>query len=134
MAPKQGAAALLLAATIMVAPPIAYAQTGEQANDQAAPQATQFSEDTLHAFAGAWFQVLEVANKYRLDVGVAADAGDKAEIDRLSELARAEMAAVVEAHPGISVEEYQRVIATANADSAFAARLRGILHVEEQKK
>lgn len=119
-------AAAFTAVFLAFAPQAAMAQQA-QGRTQAAPDTSNITDEDLNAFASAWLDVRGVAQSYQPRIAQAAQGGDKAEAQRLSQEANAQMKAAIDDNPDITVDEYREIVSAAKADSMFAQRLSSIL-------
>ncbi len=124
-------AAALAAALFAAVPGTAIAQQSGQG--QAAPDPSTISEADLEAFADAWVEVRGIADSYRGRISQATKGGDQAKAKELSDRANGEMQAAIEDNPDISLSEYRQIVSAAQADKAFASKLRDHLRDAAQE-
>jgi flagellar biosynthesis component FlhA len=118
------ALALWAFAPMVPATPIAASPAAAQAT---AP-ATEMSDEQLRRFAAAALQVQEIGRDWEAQ---AQAAENEAEVEALREQAQVEMVQAVESE-GLSVGDYNAIVAAADADPDIAARIQQFLIEESQ--
>ncbi|NMG40086.1 DUF4168 domain-containing protein [Chelativorans sp. ZYF759] len=107
------------AAQDQVQPPAAEAPTTMEA-----PAAANFDEGTLRSFVVAFLQVDEINRTYLPQMQ---EADTPEEQQQVQQQATQEMVLVVENAEGISVEEYNSIIETAQADPELANQINELI-------
>ncbi|MCR4267677.1 DUF4168 domain-containing protein [Nitratireductor sp. ZSWI3] len=119
---RAAAAAFALAAGIAVTAP-ALAQEAAPSTPPAA-QTQSFDDQKLQAFTVAFLAVSEVKEQYTQRFQQAPSDNEKQQIQTE---ATAKMEEAVETTEGISVDEYNQIIQTAQTDEALAQKLNGMI-------
>ena len=115
------AIALWAVAPLLPASPVA----ADRAWAQAAP-GMEVGDEQLRAFAAAALEVQEIGRQWQ---EAAQSATSEAEVDQLRDDAQAQMVEAVESE-GLSVDDYNAIVAAAEADPELAARIQTMI-VEE---
>lgn len=104
----------------MAAVTLPTAAVAQEAAPQTSEQAQDFSETQLESFAVAFLEVREIGQSYQDRLQAAGSVEERREVEVE---AATEMVQAVEATEGLSIGEYNAILAAAQADPELAARI-----------
>jgi hypothetical protein len=122
--PAASLTAAVLSLTFLSNPASAQQATPEKQPTQAQPDsngtAATVSDQKIEAFAVAYLQVDKVRQEYSAKIGATSDPTAK---QQLQTEASKQMVQAVQTSPGMSVDEYNAILAAANKDPALVKKL-----------
>lgn len=130
------AAAAAVAAGVGAAGAVVAQEATPQTPQQAAPQqqvpapmGQQFDDTKLRSFAVAYLEVSKVAQTYQPQLQAAKDPQEQ---QRIQTEAASGMVKAVEGAEGITVEEYNSIVDSAQADPTLAQKINGFVQEAAQ--